>query len=70
MSLVRDTRGGVENDPAFCRRMRGEGEYADLLGRRFRIAARRFGLDRGLPALDVSRFRPPGSSLDLFANRE
>lgn len=61
MALVRDMRGGRDNDPRFGARMRGTGPYALLLRSRFRLAARRFGLDgaaaRG--TLDTTRFRPP-----------
>ena len=35
MSLVRDARGGRENDPNFGSRMRGTGAYAELLRARF-----------------------------------
>ena len=71
MSLVRQVRGGRDNDPGFGSRMRGEGQFADLIERRFRLACKRLGLneERSLH-LDVTRFRPPGSAggqLDLFA---
>jgi DNA repair photolyase len=46
LSLVRGMRGGRLNDPRFGHRMRGEGEYAAVLARRFEAAARRHGLDR------------------------
>ena len=61
MSLVRDARGGRENDPGFGTRMRGTGPYAELIRARFKVAARKLGLDsaRGRP-LDTTRFRPPG----------
>jgi DNA repair photolyase len=59
LTLVRETRGGRLNDPAFGTRMRGTGPYAELLKRRFEVAARRHGLDRALPSLDIGRFRPP-----------
>lgn len=70
LSLLRQSRGGRENDPRFGHRFRGEGEYAGLLARRFRLACRRFGLNRERLALDTARFRPPvrvGDQLDLFA---
>src|SRR3954451_6658925 len=38
MSIVRQTRGGRENDPNFGSRMRGEGAFAQLIERRFQIA--------------------------------
>jgi len=65
ISIVRQVRGGRENDPRFHSRMTGSGEYAELIARRFEIACRRLGLngeERGAKArreLDCSRFRPP-----------
>jgi hypothetical protein len=51
--------------------MTGRGPVAELLAQRFRLAARRLGLDRHESEwdLDASRFRRPrlpGSQLDLF----
>jgi DNA repair photolyase len=69
MSLVRQMRGGRDYDPQWGKRMKGEGPIADMIGQRFRIARRRFGLDRSLPPLDVSQFRippKPGDQMDLF----
>jgi DNA repair photolyase len=69
MSLVRQMRGGRDYDPQWGKRMKGEGPIADMIGQRFKIARRRFGLDRTLPPLDVSRFRIPpriGDQMDLF----
>jgi DNA repair photolyase len=59
MSLVRQMRGGEENDPAFGSRMTGRGLFAELLARRFQVACERLGLhrERNRP-LDCSRFRP------------
>ncbi len=45
MSLIRDMRGGRDNDPRFGFRMRGTGPYADLLRQRFRLACQRLGLN-------------------------
>ena len=60
MSIVRQMRGGRENDPNFGTRMSGTGNYAELIEKRFDIACRRFGLNRKeSPDLDCSRFRPP-----------
>ncbi len=60
MSLIRQMRGGRDNDPRFGARMRGEGEFAELIRQRFRLACRKFGLDdtRDL-ALDATHFAPP-----------
>ena len=62
MSIVRQMRGGRENDPNFGSRMSGTGNYAELMEKRFDIACRRFGLNEGAdetPDLDCRRFRPP-----------
>jgi len=60
MSLVRDARGGRDNDPNFGTRMRGTGPYAEAIRARFRVAARRFGLDQPPSrALDTTLFQPP-----------
>ena len=40
MSLVRQIRGGKENDPRFGSRMHGEGNFAELIRQRFQIATR------------------------------
>ena len=60
MARIRDMRGGRENDPEFGSRMRGEGQYAELLRGRFEVACRRFGLnaDRRYH-VDTGKFRPP-----------
>ncbi len=69
MNRVQAMRGGRDNDPRFGRRMRGEGIFADLMHRRFRLAMTRLGLAENGPALDCSRFAPPpraGDQLSLF----
>ena len=65
MSRVHDLRGGRDNDPNFGSRMRGQGEFAELLSKRFAIAKRRIGYDaRGRmmrnASLDTTLFRVPG----------
>jgi DNA repair photolyase len=60
LSLVRQMRGGRDNDPRFGSRMRGEGEFAELIRQRFLITTRKFGLGRGRDVpLDSSKFVPP-----------
>ena len=72
MSIVRQMRGGRDNEPRFGVRMGGQGEFADLIRKRFALACKRLGLDTDRDApLDTSRFRPPGApdapgQLDLF----
>jgi DNA repair photolyase len=67
MNIVRDMRGGRDNDPQFGSRMRGRGVWADLLRTRFRKAASKHGLDRKFPPLRNDLFAPPqGPQLRLF----
>ena len=61
MGLLREARGGRDNDPRFGHRMRGEGPWARLLADRFRLACRRLGLAVGeRRELDTGQFRVPG----------
>ncbi len=69
MARVRDVHGGRDYDPAWGKRMRGEGVWADLIDRRFRVAVARLGLDTALPPLRTDRFAVPprpGDQLRLF----
>jgi DNA repair photolyase len=63
ISIVRQMRGGKDNDPRFGERMRGTGNFAGLISSRFQIACRRFGLNgndgRRRIELDCTRFVPP-----------
>ncbi len=71
LGLVRQMRGGRDNDPRFGTRMRGEGPFAELIRQRFAVATRKFGFARTRSlALDVAQFRPPRPDSpqgDLFA---
>jgi len=70
MSLIRQMRGGKDNDARFGSRMRGEGEFAGLIRQRFRLACRRHGINASdRLVLDCSRFvppRPPSAQGQLF----
>ncbi len=74
MSRVHELRGGRDNDPNFGSRMRGQGEFAELLSKRFALAKRRIGYDardRMLrnALLDTSLFQVPaagGGQMALF----
>jgi len=69
LSLVRQMRGGKDNDSTFGERMRGTGRFADLISQRFAIACRRLQLNARSLALDTSAFavpRPASGQLALF----
>lgn len=68
ISIVRQSRGGRENDPNFGSRMTGSGNFVELIGRRFDLTCKRLGLnseDNHMAprhGLDCARFRPPSTS--------
>ena len=62
MSIIRSIREGRDNDPGFFSRMRGSGPWADLIRTRFKIAARKYGLNQHGITLRSDLFVPP--SLD------
>ncbi|SLN27200.1 Radical SAM superfamily protein [Roseivivax jejudonensis] len=69
MNRLREMHRGKDYDSAWHRRMRGEGPYAEVIGHRFKIAARRLGLDRPTAPLQAGLFRVPpqkGDQLALF----
>jgi DNA repair photolyase len=69
MARLREMHGGRDYDPRWGQRMRGEGEYAGMIGRRFEAVCRRLGLKTGTSELRCDLFqRPPqrGDQLGLF----
>ncbi len=59
MSVLQQLRGGRDYDAAFGARMRGQGQFAELIEKRFALACRRLDLNRDRTPLDVTRFRRP-----------
>jgi DNA repair photolyase len=69
MARLREMHGGRDYDPRWFHRMRGTGEYAGMVGRRFDIAARRLGLHHPPAPLECSLLEVPpraGDQLSLF----
>lgn len=69
MAVINDARGGRDNDPRFGSRMKGEGNFAELLRQRFAIATRKHGLNRpGRQSLRKDLFKAPprNSQFTLF----
>lgn len=70
LSLVQSTRGGKDYDATFGKRMVGEGVYAGLIQKRFKLATTRLGFGRARLALRTDLFQKPakvGDQLSLFA---
>lgn len=68
MSLVRDMRGGKDNEANFHARFRPKGPWADLFRSRFRVALKRSGIPQRQADLRCDAFRPPNrdGQLDLL----
>ena len=69
MARLREMHGGRDYDPRWGHRMRGEGEYAEIIAKRFRAACRRSGLKERTGRLrsDLFTIPPmPGDQLSLF----
>jgi DNA repair photolyase len=57
LGRIRSLRDGKLNNADFGSRMRGDGPLADEIGQIFRIACRRYGLDREHAKLETTAFR-------------
>jgi DNA repair photolyase len=69
MGHLRAMHGGQDYRPDWHRRMRGQGAYAEVIGKRFEIAVHRLRLDQPVVPLDCTRFRvppKPDDQLTLF----
>jgi DNA repair photolyase len=59
LTLMREVRGGKLYNSAWFSRQRGTGAYAEMIERRFRLAAKKLGLDRARDTLRCDLFTPP-----------
>ena len=68
MNLIREMRGGKDNDAEFFTRMQGQGPWADLMRARMKIAKNRHGLDSSKWNVRSDLFVPPNldGQLSLF----
>lgn len=66
LRIVREMRGGRDNDPRFFARMRGQGPWAELMHTRFALAIRRSGIPQAHAPLRTDLFRAPTDQYSLF----
>ncbi|WP_050927832.1 PA0069 family radical SAM protein [Aestuariivita boseongensis] len=69
MARLREMHGGKDYDPRWGHRMRGEGVYAELIGQRFKVYARKLGLAITSTPMRCDLFAVPprpGDQLSLF----
>jgi DNA repair photolyase len=67
-NIIRDLRGGKDNDPDFFTRMKGQGAWAELIQTRFVIARKKAGLGSSKWGVRSDLFRPPNidGQMSLF----
>ena len=70
MSLIKQSRGGKDYDSRYGHRMRGSGQYAQLIAERFKLAKSKFGLNQALDPLVTDLFVKPSkidqAQMDLW----
>lgn len=67
LNRIRSMRGGKLNDSTWGQRMHGQGIFAEQIEQTFRVARKKFGLDKPRPDLSIASFRrPPGNQLELL----
>ena len=69
LSRIREAHGGQDYDPAWHKRLRGEGLHADMIAKRFRAGTKRLGLASKITPLRTDLFQVPpraGDQLSLF----
>ena len=66
MALIREMRGGRDNEPDFYNRFRPQGAYAQALASRFRLACRKHKLNEERFVLRNDLFRVPTNQFSLF----
>lgn len=64
--MIENSHGGKVNDSDWGRRMRGEGQIAEMIAQQFRKYNQRFNLNAERWELDCSHFKRPGSQISLF----
>lgn len=67
LQRIKGMRDGRLNDPKFGSRMRGQGEFAEMIAQMFAVACRKAGLGGRSTGLSTDAFRKPGEKqLSLF----
>ncbi len=64
--MIESLHGGEVNDSQFGRRMRGDGNIADIIRQQFRIQTKRLGMNQDKFEFNTSLFARPTNQLKLF----
>jgi DNA repair photolyase len=65
--LIRETRGGKDYDSTWGKRMKGNGPYAWMIGRRFEVACEKLGLNANKSSLSTAHFRAPKAATEQLS---
>jgi DNA repair photolyase len=68
LNQIKTMHGGNLNDSTFGRRMKGEGNFAELLKQQFQLAKLKFLKNRSLPQLDYTLFEPAREQVLKYRN--
>ncbi len=67
MSLIQQSRNGKDYQSGYYQRMTGEGVFAEMIRRRFEVAARKLGINTAARTdLDTNQFKRVHQQLSLF----
>ncbi len=64
--LIESLHGGQVNDSRFGKRMRGEGNFAEMIRQQFKVQTKRLGMNQEKFEFNTSLFQRPQSQLRLF----
>ena len=64
--LIEDAHGGKVNDSEWGRRMRGEGNIAQMVADQYKTYTKKYGLQHERLGLDCTQFKRPGEQMKLF----
>ncbi|MEM7506315.1 MAG: PA0069 family radical SAM protein [Pseudomonadota bacterium] len=67
MERVREMHGGKDYDPQWSKRLRGTGPHAEIITKRFQLAAKRHRLTGSKPQLRIDLFAPPARPGDQLS---
>ena len=67
LNLIKNCHGGQLNDSRFGKRMSGQGPYADIINRQFRLAVAKFFSDKKMPGFNLNlHHKTKNPQLSLF----
>lgn len=64
--MIEQSHDGKVNDSRFGLRMRGEGQYAEIIRQQYKKYSEMYGLTSARWELDTTQFKRPGTQLSMF----